>query len=553
MGKHHSRCILDRPGRGKDSRSSRLLHKPMWLFFLTLTLHLSDGLSVFGQPTSSSALRRAPETNVGRYVGAVNGRAFILEERGTGMEVAPLQTSTPVFKAFGLSPDSRRILYSPLKNGAPSGELYLEDLASQSLLRLPVRVVLEAAWSPTNENQIAFTFGGVDGFGLALLELDSGKVTVLAPANVVAELLQWDVSGRGVHFFEATNDLSAPRLASRFVAVGSADSPQAQSLDTPLTFPVLERPRIPARPTDSEGASVMMQAPDQTALPGEESHAFRLRSPDGMHEILGENVAGNGRLFAGVRAQSPKYIGDGQVLRILHQGAIIRRFLPRGTALEYVGWEGTTFELATAVVGYNVPLSNSILVQGGQGYAAPGNCSIVSHVNAMAYAYDFWNSTVGAHILAAADGLVVYTNSSVTCNNLDTDCADYSSGGCPGTFLGNVVILQHSDGTYTKYAHMQLNSVQVVPGTTVCQGLYIGRQGHTGSTSGSFNGCGDHLHFQRQSSPDIFGQSVTVDFNDVASNPLSCSTGYVSGSSETSHTISPSSATFAIQGGAGSV
>jgi hypothetical protein len=46
----------------------------------------------------------------------------------------------------------------------------------------------------------------------------------------------------------------------------------------------------------------------------------------------------------------------------------------------------------------------------------------------------------------------------------------------------------------------------------------LGDEGGTGTTSGNKNGCGDHLHFAKQSSAAAGGTSVSVSFSDVAVN-----------------------------------
>jgi len=56
---------------------------------------------------------------------------------------------------------------------------------------------------------------------------------------------------------------------------------------------------------------------------------------------------------------------------------------------------------------------------------------------------------------------------------------------------GNLVIIQHDNGTQTYYAHLQSESVS--DGATVSRGDAIGTIGHTGKTVGS-TGC--HLHFE---------------------------------------------------------
>ncbi len=75
----------------------------------------------------------------------------------------------------------------------------------------------------------------------------------------------------------------------------------------------------------------------------------------------------------------------------------------------------------------------------------------------------------GAPILAAANGKVI--------------AKTYDRGG-----FGNVVEIQHINGFYTKYAH--LDQVYVKEGDTVVQGQQIGTMGNTGLSTGH------HLHFE---------------------------------------------------------
>ncbi len=80
-------------------------------------------------------------------------------------------------------------------------------------------------------------------------------------------------------------------------------------------------------------------------------------------------------------------------------------------------------------------------------------------------------------IVAAASGTVVKTVS-------------YCRVGyrrCGGGY-GNHIIIRHSNGTYTKYAH--LKKVYVRPGEHVVQGQKIGQMGNTGLSTGQ------HLHFE---------------------------------------------------------
>ncbi|TQK50692.1 peptidase M23-like protein [Streptomyces sp. SLBN-118] len=66
------------------------------------------------------------------------------------------------------------------------------------------------------------------------------------------------------------------------------------------------------------------------------------------------------------------------------------------------------------------------------------------------------------------------------------------SAGWGGAY-GNEVVIQHSDGTYSQYAH--LSSLAVSAGQSVSGGQQIGLSGSTG------NSTGPHLHFEIRTGP----------------------------------------------------
>ncbi|MGW1721447.1 transglycosylase family protein [Streptomyces sp. NPDC002306] len=72
------------------------------------------------------------------------------------------------------------------------------------------------------------------------------------------------------------------------------------------------------------------------------------------------------------------------------------------------------------------------------------------------------------------------------------------SAGWSGSF-GYQVVIRHSDGRYTQYAH--LSAISVKPGQSVDGGRRIGRSGSTG------NSTGPHLHFEVRTGPG-FGSDV---------------------------------------------
>ncbi len=69
-------------------------------------------------------------------------------------------------------------------------------------------------------------------------------------------------------------------------------------------------------------------------------------------------------------------------------------------------------------------------------------------------------------------------------------------GSTAGAAYGNHVLINHGDGTWTLYAH--LNGVDVFPGATVSAGQQIGTVGSTGNSSGP------HLHFEVRTNGDQF-------------------------------------------------
>lgn len=72
-------------------------------------------------------------------------------------------------------------------------------------------------------------------------------------------------------------------------------------------------------------------------------------------------------------------------------------------------------------------------------------------------------------------------------------------GAGDGPAYGNAVVIKHSNGTYTQYAH--LSKVKVSVGQQVKTGERVALSGNTGNSSGP------HLHFEVRTTPD-YGSSV---------------------------------------------
>jgi murein DD-endopeptidase MepM/ murein hydrolase activator NlpD len=73
------------------------------------------------------------------------------------------------------------------------------------------------------------------------------------------------------------------------------------------------------------------------------------------------------------------------------------------------------------------------------------------------------------------------------------------NGAGDGAAYGNAIVIKHSDGTYSQYAH--LSRIDVKVGDTVSTGSHIAKSGNTGNSSGP------HLHFEIRTTAD-YGSAV---------------------------------------------
>lgn len=123
-----------------------------------------------------------------------------------------------------------------------------------------------------------------------------------------------------------------------------------------------------------------------------------------------------------------------------------------------------------------------------------GNNSGGTHRGNGRHAFDF-GMPVGTPVCAARGGKVVVA---------DEDEKNAGSGGKHGP-LGNNIRIDHGDGTFGRYFHLQYQGALVEAGDVVLQGDAIGLSGATGNVTGP------HLHFQ----VDKGGRSIEITFDDV--------------------------------------
>lgn len=112
------------------------------------------------------------------------------------------------------------------------------------------------------------------------------------------------------------------------------------------------------------------------------------------------------------------------------------------------------------------------------------------------YAIDF-EMPVGTGVYAARAGVVM----EIAGDYFGTD-ADPGSATLPA----NLVRVLHDDGTMALYAHLQWNSIRVVPGQRVERGQHLADSGNTGFSTGP------HLHFAVQRNRGGVIISVPVEF-----------------------------------------
>jgi len=76
--------------------------------------------------------------------------------------------------------------------------------------------------------------------------------------------------------------------------------------------------------------------------------------------------------------------------------------------------------------------------------------------------------------------------------------------------IGNYVVVKHTGGEYSHYAHLKQGSVRVKSGDKVVRGQVLGQLGQTG------NSTEPHLHFQLTDGPDpMYSRGIPIVFKDL--------------------------------------
>jgi murein DD-endopeptidase MepM/ murein hydrolase activator NlpD len=134
----------------------------------------------------------------------------------------------------------------------------------------------------------------------------------------------------------------------------------------------------------------------------------------------------------------------------------------------------------------------------------------VTHTDAAnRHAIDFV-MPVGTGVNAARSGMVIEVASEYFESGVDL-AADGPRA--------NIVRILHADGTMALYAHLNWNSIRVVPGQRVARGEYLADSGNTGFSTGP------HLHFVVQRNAGGIMESVPIEFQGPGGNRITVATG----------------------------
>ena len=118
-----------------------------------------------------------------------------------------------------------------------------------------------------------------------------------------------------------------------------------------------------------------------------------------------------------------------------------------------------------------------------------------SHTGGASYAVDI-PLEEGTPIVAVREGVVRVTRSDSDSGCGEPECSNQA----------NYVVIDHGDGTFGGYWHLEYDGVDVEPGERVGQGQPIGRSGNTGFSTGP------HLHLQVS---DVYNQSLPLRFEEL--------------------------------------
>lgn len=477
-----------------------------------------------------------------------NNVGYNVYPSGDSVKISRAKTTMPVVHYFGLNANGKYMAYLPKVDNFPGTYLVLEKTNSHSVKKIDI-FMDEAIWSPTNPNLLAYGGqSGEDGRSVLVYNVKTKESHEITDSNQFARKFYWSPDGSfirlesvvaGMRYVDRENgaiyqsiDVSVDEQGERSnnADVFHTDQQPLLTLKQPKNIRNIRRTinelGMEVEFVKAEGQDGVINFPDGTTI----TQGF------GNQKNYPSLTIDNSQL--NLRKQIDIRDYDYDSLQVLPRGVLMQGsgtasrdviFISVNGDIQYLELPNQISEsIRPQTVNYMLPMPDLsygydlTVVQVGQGW--PTACNLFDHFlsNGLGYAYDIQSRiSSGAPIVASADGNLMALNGSVSCNYGDADCPGAK---CSSASFGNYVVLLHADGSYTRYAHLAYGSIPTFhySNQPVHRGCQIGVEGHTGFTAGNKNLCGDHLHFQWQST--LFGSSIGGYSFAEAPGSLSCTT-----------------------------
>ena len=138
------------------------------------------------------AIPREAVNRANAFLVAYNGQSYLFNYAADIVKEPFLRN---VYKPFGLSHDSRRVLYLKSQGRLPGFSLYSYDLDTNTETLLADDSVQFAAWSPVSLDVAYVTFDGNSNLRVVLLDFTSNVKTEVARGQIEPESLDWSPGG----------------------------------------------------------------------------------------------------------------------------------------------------------------------------------------------------------------------------------------------------------------------------------------------------------------------------------------------------------------------
>lgn len=494
------------------------------------------------EPVPLASIPREAISPQNAFVIAYGGEAYFYNH-DAGINKAPFLHN--VYKSFGFSHDARYFLYLKSTGPLPGFSLYSRDLITNDESKVAEESVHNAAWSPASLQIAYVSMDSANQFHLWVYDVTSKEKSEIAGGLVDPEFLEWSPNGDAL-LYRSVVPQSLNYIEDHKFTFQLHEYSVRRHKETSVIQDALWARFDGARPLVLSRKKLKGQR-QLSNREEQDIRNFTIVEGEIYATVLEKGKSVVKRLDDA--SKSFQLVEDGDLYGSTKQGVLVRHFTARGVTYKFVSTQTAQTAPAAAFSGnWEMPYEGSVhLVQGGSFTSGTcdgtANCFISSHQFILGYALDLQQvieeGQGNTHILAVEAGTVAGSSNATTCNAVTTTCHvgwdDYSSScfDASGGF-GNYISVAHPDGSYSFYGHLKSGSLQVAANQTVTQGTYIADQGHSGG-AGTYNGyhsCGDHLHFQRQTGPAPWAQSIPTDFTEVACT-MACTSSYLSANVET--------------------